>query len=894
MTHTDENRSDDDLSQRTDSTAEVELDRRSYLQLAGVSAATLSSLAGRDRAESNSAVGPQGSAVGYGGIPAISELLSVPDPEEVPDEAVTRLGTDGQTQSFPVPETADLFAFDALAATDLTVTFDGRDAVGGAVLGLFDPSGSVVEQVYMNADQPVYVPERTSAHGTHYLQVASVAGGGGTYGLSVSTNRSTSSQSPYEGTARSVPGRVQAENFDIGGEGVAYHDTSEQNQYDTSYRDGAVDIRETQDESGSYNVGYFEDGEWLEYTIDPTPGTYDIHVRVASERTDRRLEVSLDGESLGAVDIPNTGEWTNWETVTLEDITVTSDEPQVLRLTAEQSGIDFNWFEFEAVELKGPYEGTPWSVPGKVQAEDFDNGGEGIAYHETTEQNQYDTSYRDGAVDIRETQDESGSYNVGYFEDGEWLEYTVDPNAGTYDLRLRVASARSGRQLNVTLDGDQLATVDVPNTGGWSSWETVTVEGLSIETDAESELRFEAVGSGIDFNWFEFERVEVQGPFGGTVATIPGRIQAENFDTGGEGVAYHDTSEGNEYNLSYRDMSVDIRETQDVSGAYNIGYFQDGEWLEYTVSPTPDTYDIHLRVATPRSGRQVAISLDDRSLGTVDIPDTGEWTNWETVTLTDVEVSTDTESVLRLEALGSGIDLNWVEFVPATTQTPTPTPTPTETETPTPTPTPTETETPTPTPTPTETETPTPTPTPTETSPSQTPYGDSPAPVPGRVEAEDFDVGGEGVAYSDTTDGNEYDTSYRNTSVDIRETDDVGGRYNIGYFEDGEWLEYAIAPASGTYDLRVRLASARSDRQLNVTLDGEQLATVDVPNTGGWSNWETVRIRNLELAETSESVLRFEAVGSGIDFNWFEFVESTESDYGELGYGEAEYGGNTN
>ncbi|MGM0718328.1 MAG: G8 domain-containing protein, partial [Halobacteriota archaeon] len=60
------------------------------------------------------------------------------------------------------------------------------------------------------------------------------------------------------------------------------------------------------------------------------------------------------------------------------------------------------------------------------------------------------------------------------------------------------------------------------------------------------------------------------------------RIEAEDFDTGGEGVAYHDTSDGNKAG-AYRDTDVDIEQTEDDSGEYNIGWIRDGEWWEYTV-----------------------------------------------------------------------------------------------------------------------------------------------------------------------------------------------------------------------------------------------------------------------------------------------------------------------
>lgn len=41
------------------------------------------------------------------------------------------------------------------------------------------------------------------------------------------------------------------------------------------------------------------------------------------------------------------------------------------------------------------------------------------------------------------------------------------------------------------------------------------------------------------------------GPFMGSVAVVPGTIEVEEFDYGGEGIGYHDTSPGNSGGVSY-------------------------------------------------------------------------------------------------------------------------------------------------------------------------------------------------------------------------------------------------------------------------------------------------------------------------------------------------------
>src|SRR5258708_1566924 len=70
-------------------------------------------------------------------------------------------------------------------------------------------------------------------------------------------------------------------------------------------------------------------------------------------------------------------------------------------------------------------------------------------------------------------------------------------------------------------------------------------------------------------------------PFTGTPAPVAGIIQAENFDNGGEGVAYHDTDAAN-LGGAYRATGVDIEATGDTGGGYDVGWTHAGEWLDYT------------------------------------------------------------------------------------------------------------------------------------------------------------------------------------------------------------------------------------------------------------------------------------------------------------------------
>jgi hypothetical protein len=121
------------------------------------------------------------------------------------------------------------------------------------------------------------------------------------------------------------------------------------------------------------------------------------------------------------------------------------------------------------------YSGTPASIPGTIQAENFDTGGDGNGYHDTEATN-FGGAYRTEGVDLSGCSDGAGCYTIGWTQPGEWLLYTVSvPYAGTYTLQARVASAGSGGTFHVELNGtNKTGTLTVPNTGGWDTWQTIT------------------------------------------------------------------------------------------------------------------------------------------------------------------------------------------------------------------------------------------------------------------------------------------------------------------------------------------------------------------------------------------------------------------------------------
>src|SRR6185295_8343084 len=90
---------------------------------------------------------------------------------------------------------------------------------------------------------------------------------------------------------------------------------------------------------------------------------------------------------------------------------------------------------------EAPFTGVPFNVPGLIQAEDFDGGGEGVAFHDTDASNN-GGQYRNTAVDIEGAGDTGGGYDVGWTSAGEYLSYTINALAdGAYTLQSRIASS---------------------------------------------------------------------------------------------------------------------------------------------------------------------------------------------------------------------------------------------------------------------------------------------------------------------------------------------------------------------------------------------------------------------------------------------------------------------
>ena len=154
-------------------------------------------------------------------------------------------------------------------------------------------------------------------------------------------------------------------------------------------------------------------------------------------------------------------------------------------------------------EPQTAFGGKAWDIPGKIEAENFDEPGYGAgndSYAENDSDNHGDSELRKGTgVDLYEK--ETGVV-VGYNQAGEWLEYTVNvKEAGDYTMYASVATDNSTAGFKLSIDGDAVA--EVPVSG--SSWDEFTKVKASLTLPAgEHILRFEVTGDWFDIDYFNF------------------------------------------------------------------------------------------------------------------------------------------------------------------------------------------------------------------------------------------------------------------------------------------------------------------------------------------------------------------------------------------------------
>lgn len=190
-------------------------------------------------------------------------------------------------------------------------------------------------------------------------------------------------------------------------------------------------------------------------------------------------------------------------------------------------------------EPQTPYRGTPAAIPGKIEAEDFDNPGVGYgtASYNVGTSGKGNSNYRS---DVTPNLYVSGTgVVIGYNEKGNWYEYTVNvEKAGTYTIYAAVASANNTSSFKLSLgDKDLTEEIAVPQAAsGEENYGDFYKVSADIDLPAgEQIIRLTVTGSWFDIDYINFVNKGEADPNPIIKGELPPCEQCGNNEGGEEG-----------------------------------------------------------------------------------------------------------------------------------------------------------------------------------------------------------------------------------------------------------------------------------------------------------------------------------------------------------------------
>ena len=160
-------------------------------------------------------------------------------------------------------------------------------------------------------------------------------------------------QTPYKEVAAKIPGKIEAENYDVGGHNKAFYDNDRENQ-GKAYREDEVDVVDISDSKcgdaacTGYAIGYTNDGEWVEYTINVTADAkYDITANVATAFETSAMQLFIDDKEITeSVVFPKVDSvWTTYKVIDVGSVDLKKGE-HVLKLLITGGYLNVDWIQF--------------------------------------------------------------------------------------------------------------------------------------------------------------------------------------------------------------------------------------------------------------------------------------------------------------------------------------------------------------------------------------------------------------------------------------------------------------------------------------------------------------------------------------------------------------------
>ncbi len=166
----------------------------------------------------------------------------------------------------------------------------------------------------------------------------------------------TTDTKPFK--ANTTASTIYAVDYDFGRAGYAYSDNTDADYHLSNdnytawnngyaYRSDGVDIESCSDATtNGWDVGWIEDGEWMQYSIQSAETmTYNVLLRYASQTATAKAYIEINGKRASkTVSLSPSGSWTTWKTAAIPNVIIPAGLVKI-KIVFETGGANFNYFQ---------------------------------------------------------------------------------------------------------------------------------------------------------------------------------------------------------------------------------------------------------------------------------------------------------------------------------------------------------------------------------------------------------------------------------------------------------------------------------------------------------------------------------------------------------------------
>ena len=407
--------------------------------------------------------------------------------------------------------------------------------------------------------------------------------------------QTTDATKPYK--YQEVPGIVRATDFDMGKAGIGYSDKvvmrdgtagSDQGNNGWKYRNDGVDIdgsSDTDARSNNYCIGWIEPNEWAQYTVDvKQTAAYTLSARFASGSSGGTFHVENNGVNVsGPVKVSGTGGWQSWKSIVAPNV-ILYQGSQKLKIVFETAGYNLSFIEFK----------DPMPISGV--ATKIANAG---------------------------TSTDGNSILVNI---NKQLAKNITLNSSDFAVKIGTIEIPVS---SVVYSGESAGTIvlNISPMILFGNLVKITYSGTTLKSD-----------DGVVLSAFSDILVQNNTPFR---TTLPGKIEAEKYQT---------------------NSGLSAEASTDTGGGQDMGYTDAGDFMDYLVFvPSDGNFSFEYRVAS-KMGGSIELRLADNPteqtvIHTIAIPNTGGWQTWKSVSASGL--ISKGPHILRVYIKQAQFNINW-------------------------------------------------------------------------------------------------------------------------------------------------------------------------------------------------------------------------------------------